>query len=150
MSAINYTLARDEIYAEAYNAVQNNASPFGYVPEIRYKDDRLNTTPDASKVWMRFSMDTVIETQSGLSNDVTGPGKRRFCVDGLFFIQIFAPMSQSDTREKVNSFAQAIKDALRKHKGDVILRNIRVNELPTENMQYRLNVVAQYEYDEIS
>lgn len=134
-----------EIFKVAWDA--NSAAIVGYVPEIRWQGVEEPNSPDYSKFWCRVSQQTVIEQQSGFRNGECKP----YTTEGLVFIQIFCPKSDSESMTKGRKLAIVGRDAFRGNStsGKVWFKNARVNELPAEIQWIRLNVVAEYEYDEI-
>jgi len=79
----------------------------GYIPEVRFSGVDLPNVPDASKVWVRLSTQTVESPQSSLR----GPDSKRFRTTGLITIQLFIPqsMSQADqVGKKLSDFGVKI------------------------------------------
>jgi hypothetical protein len=145
---LTYIEARDEIFAQLNNIKASLATLLGYEPIIVYQGVDKETTPDVNKLWLRASIQTVLEGQATLSgNDLT----RRYTTDGLLFVQIFIPKSQSQSY----AFGLGVADlVLKAYRGKstpncIWFRNVRRQELPQETAWNRINVVAEYEYDEI-
>lgn len=145
---IGYEEAIDEMF-DAFNVawLANSAAVAGYVPEVRWPGVEEPEKPDASVYWARVSQQTVDEGQSTLRN---GDAGQRYTTDGLIFVQVFAPKSDSEAMTILRRLAIIGRNAFRGHttSGKVWFRNARINELPPEDKYYRLNVVAEYEYDE--
>jgi len=146
----DYISAVDQMFA-LFNAAFSASAPaiVGYMPDVRWQGIDEGTTPDASKFWCRVSQQTVIEEQSTIADE---NGKRRYTADGLLFVQLFCPISDVEAMEKGRKLAVIARNAFRGKatSGKVWFRNVRINELPKEESAYRFNVVAEYEYDEIS
>lgn len=148
-----YNQARDQIFAlfkAAWDA--QTTALAGYVPEVRYQGLEVGEKPDGSKHWCRISTQSVTEEQATLSTCVEEPGKSRYESSGLVFVQIFSPKSEATGYEVGQQLAQVARNAFRGKKttpGEVWFRNVRINNISPENLLYRFNVVAEYEYDEI-
>ncbi len=147
---ISYEAAIDEMF-DAFNVawLANSSAVASYVPEVRWPGVEEPEIPEASKFWARVSQQTVDEGQSTLRN---GDAGQRYTTDGLIFVQIFCPKSDSESMTKGRKLAIIARNAFRGHStsGNVWFRNARINELSPEEKFYRFNVVAEYEYDENS
>lgn len=146
----NYVDAIDQMFSlfnSAWNA--ETMAIVGYVPDVRWPGVEEPGTPDASKYWARVSQQTVIEEQSTISDD---NGKRRYTASGLIFVQLFCPKSEAAAMENGRKLAIIARNSFRGKttSGKVWFRNARINELAPEESAYRFNVVAEYEYDEVS
>jgi hypothetical protein len=97
----------------------------------------------ADEYWARVALQTV-------NQGSIGPGSRRHCAVGLVFVQMFFPLSKPDAWPKGKQIATRVKNALsvRSSAGTVWFRNPRINELAPDGDHHRLNVVAEFEYDE--
>lgn len=142
--------ATDEIcgaFWQAWNAAEVS-SLVGYVPDVRWPFVEEPEKPEASKYWARVSIQTVFEEQTALAGS---DSKRRYTASGLVFVQLFCPKSRSDAGEIGRKLAEIARNSFRGKStpGNVWFRNARINELSPENLFYRLNVVAEFEYDEI-
>lgn len=107
--------------------------------------------PDGTKYWIRVSHQPVLSPQTAMSG--CAPGQRRFTTSGLTFLQLFAPTADKQYGRTALLLATIARDALRSARLDtVVFRNARINPLtaPIQNDQYRLNVVAEHEYDELA
>lgn len=150
---IEYNQAVDQInskFWEVWNSSQTS-SIVGYVPETRWWGIEEPTLPDGSKFWCRVSVQSANETQACFSSYDDTPNKKRYNCSGLVFVQIFCPKSNAKAAELGRSLAQIAKKAFRgKSTADgVWFRNVRINELAPENLFYRFNIIAEFEYDEI-
>ena len=145
---ITYEEAIDEIFG-IFNAawLAESAAVAGYIPEVRWPGVEEPEKPDLAKFWARVSQQTVIEGQSSLRN---GDAGQRYTTDGLVFVQIFCPKSDSLGMTNGRKLAIIARNGFRGNatSGQVWFRNARINELPPEENWYRFNVVAEYEYDE--
>jgi len=148
----NYEGARDEIYALLNTAwLAGAAAIVGYVPEIRWQGVTKETKIDESKFWARASMQSVDAEQASLSNCAGAIGQKHYTDFGLIFVQLFAPMAAQQATVKLGRLAMLARNVYRGVSTDnkVWFRNARINTLPDELQFHRLNVVAEYEYDEL-
>lgn len=141
--------AADEIngaFWQVWNAAEVSAL-VGYVPDVRWPMVEEPAEPDSSKYWARVSIQTVFEEQTALAGSDT---KRRYTASGLVFVQIFCPKSISNSGEIGRKLAEIARKGYRGKStpNKVWFRNVRINELSPENLFNRLNVVAEFEYDE--
>ena len=149
-----YSNAIDEINAafwQDWNSAKSS-SVVGYVPDIRWQNVEEASTPDGSKFWGRVSTQTVFEEQTTLSTCEGAPGQKRYTSSGLVFVQIFCPKSNAQANEFGKKLSEVARSSFRGKStpGNVWFRNVRINELPPEDLFYRFNVVAEFEYDELA
>lgn len=141
--------ARDEIFAffKQYWDAETTAIA-GYIPNIEWQGVQPRNIPDTARHWCRISIQAVSEGQAAFSNDL---GNQKFTAFGLVFAQIFSPRSESNGFEIGIALGEVGKKAFRGKKtvGGIWFRNVRLVELEPEDSFYRLNVVAEYEYDEL-
>lgn len=148
--------AIDTMNQQFYNWIRNGEAfaLLGYVPVIYWGNERANK-PDATKYFARVSHQTVLERQATLSVCEGIAGQKRYRTSGLTFVQIFAPTSDKEVQDKARKLATICRNAFRgalAHSGNdaVWFYNARINDnLAPENDLYRLNVVAEHEYDEL-
>lgn len=148
---VDFVTARTTI-CDAFAAHwQLNASGIvGYTPEVRMPRVANNNPIDPSVHWGRFSLQTV--TSNLAAHGSIKGGKKKYEESGLVFLQLFGPVSRITAAEEQDQFAQIARDAFRgvSLPGKVWFRNARINDLPDEDSMLRLNVVAEYEYNEIA
>lgn len=145
----NYETAIDEVFGlfkTAWDA--GSGAIVGYVPTILWPGLDKGV-PDASEFYVRISTQQVGSNQSTLSENVVSQGSKRFESFGLIFVQIFAPKREHilPLANKLANFTQKI---FRDKTENVILKNAKINELPIENGLIRINVITEFEFDEIS
>lgn len=144
--------ARDEMYARVRDTVKRTViTGLKYTPEIRYQYSGQDGIP-GDKLWLRASVHTIDSPQTTLSSNVGKPGQRRYTSFGFLVVQFFMPRSDAATPEYAGLIADAIQAEFRTKQSPlaVVYRNIRVNELAPEDQYYRLNVVADFEYDVVN
>lgn len=149
---VTYTEAIDDIDAIFWNQWKTlSAGVVGYVPNVQWHNVEQQAKIDGSKFWCRVSTQNVNEEQASLSTCVGAPIQKRYTAYGLVFIQLFCPKSNSKSAELGRELAQIARNAFRGRStpGRVWFRNARINELVEEDLFYRYNVVAEYEYDDL-
>lgn len=144
----NYSNARDEMFAQLTGVLPALTTLLGYAPNIVYQGVETAAKMPTDKLWMRISQQTVLESQAALAgNDL----KRRYNSSGLIFVQVFIPKTEVQNYAFGLAAANVIKLAYRgKQTSNCIwFNNVRIQELPAETAWFRINVVAEYQYDEI-
>lgn len=147
---VDFVDARSEICAGFDAFWQTNASGIvGYVPQIRFPRIVYVDPIDPSVHWGQMSIQSVAASQRAFC--AYGSGKK-YQEDGLVFVQLFAPRSEVEAAEEQDRFAQIARAAFRGKSlpGKIWFRNARINDLDPEDEMLRLNVVAEYEYNEIT
>lgn len=96
--------------------------------------------------WARVTVRHATGRQASLSNEA---GKRTFRREGTVFVQIFTPfgdgLSLSDSLANIAARAFEGKET----PFHVWFRNVRLNEIGRDGHWYNVNVLADYEYDEL-
>lgn len=149
---IEFDEVADEINALFLEAwTQGSPAIVGSVPEIRWQGVQERDIPEPSKFWCRVSRQTVTEEQATLSTCEGRPGQKKYTASGLVFVQIFCPKSNQQAFELGQKLAKVARNAFRGKStpGGIWFRNVRINELSPEELYERLNVVAEFEYDEL-
>jgi len=145
---LDYVTARNQIFGQLNSAKPGIQTLLGYEPTYVYQGVDKEPTPAVDKLWMRLSQQTVLEEQATLAgNDL----KRRYTTRGLLFVQVFIPRA----RPQDYAFGVAVADlVLKAYRGKqtvdcMTFTNVRRQELPPETAWNRINVVAEYDYQEI-
>jgi hypothetical protein len=144
---MTYEEAIDDIFKTFKTAWDtSSASIVGYIPEVRWPGVEEPEVPDRSKYWVRISQQTIADEQKSFRNGTC----RSFETAGLVFVQLFLPRSDSKSMQLGKKLANLSRNAFRKRSvnGGVWFRNSRIVEIPPEDAFFRLNVVAEYEYNE--
>ena len=137
------TQARDEVltkFKEAWEADATSAD----VP-ILY-NDVAQDVPDSGS-WARVTVRHLDGYQATLAGAV---GVRRFRHEGVVTVQIFTPFS--DGLVESDALAEIAKNAFEGEvttPGRVIFRRVRLNEVGQTGQWFQVNVLANFEYDEI-
>jgi hypothetical protein len=113
----------------------------GYTAEY---EDVAGDPPDTTSVWARPVVRHVTARESSLTG---GLGTKRFTAKGFVWVQIFAPMGDGSTAGYVAS--QAVVDAYRDADTPVLFRNVRLSEAGKEGSFTKIDVRADFEYDEV-
>lgn len=144
----NYFAGRNDIFEQFSKILPDTIAIIGEELKVVYQgieeDDKIPT----NKFWCRISQQTVLERQSALAgNDL----KRRYTSDGLIFVQIFCASDKPENYNKGAQLAALVKTAFRGKQSEncIWFNNVRIQELPKENAWFRLNVLSEYQYDEI-
>lgn len=150
-----YPVAIDDIFRivhTAWNAGGTGAAAvLGEAAELRFADVEKQGKIPTDKYWGRVMTSHVSDAQASLSNGVVAPNNRRWRGEGIVAVQLFAPKSKPSSKDKLRLLAQSVKLGLRAKvtPNGVEFNNVRVNDVDSEELFYRLNVVAEYAYDEI-
>lgn len=145
---LDYITARNQLFGQLESAKPNIATLLAYTPIYIYQGVDKEPSPPTDKLWMRLSQQTVLEEQATLAgNDL----KRRYTTRGLLFVQVFVPRSKPQDYAFGLAVADLVLKAYRgKSTADCMdFYNVRRQELPPETAWNRINVVAEYRYDEI-
>lgn len=126
-------------WAANAGAIVGNA----YVPELRFGQVQVDNIPQ--KNFGRMTMEVVTDGQSSFRQT---DGKR-FRADGLIYIQIFGAKTDTQGAERARQLAYMSQRRLRKALDCISTRNVRINAAPDEQKFWRLNVIAEFSYDEI-
>lgn len=149
MPFANSSDAKDALYKHFLDRWNDGriAALFDYELQILWPNIEPDEKPDSSKTWLRVSTQTVLRQQTTLGP----PGQRRFTVDGLIFVQFFFPKSKADSATLINNVADITVNIFDQPSECNLIQfyRARSRELPEERDTYRLNVVAEYEYDEL-
>lgn len=138
---MNAQEAIDEI-----NKVFNDAwLAAGYTAASIAWDDLPATVPASEAVWARVSIQHATGSQSSLAGE---QGVRRWDNRGIVIVQVFAPVG--DAKKKVRQAAQVVVDAYREAKNlSVWFRNTRMNEIGAGGAFNQINVITEFQYDDL-
>lgn len=128
----------------------DTAAIVGYVPDVRWNKNQKPAIPANDKFWLRFSILAATESQSTLSNCEGAPGKKAYTALGLVYMQLFCPKSDLSADDKGRKLSIVARNAFRGKRtpGAVWFRNVRIIDANDEELFYRFNIVAEYEYDD--
>lgn len=72
---------------------------------------------------------------------------RKFQRDGVILVQVFAPVGQG--KLQAMEVAQLVSNAYEDEKGDVLYRNVTVQEIGAEGSFWQALVRIEFEYDDV-
>jgi len=120
----------------------------GYAPVVRWQGV-VEAVPNPLQAWVRVTIAPVMTQQVALAD---ANGKRRDETSGIVTVQVFTPMSQQDgwlLAKRLGVLAR--KPFLRRSlSGKIWFRRARIIPLNPDGEFHRLNVIAEYEYDELN
>lgn len=100
--------------------------------------------PTGDVLWARVTVQHATGAQSSLASDV---GTRRFTARGFVWVQVFAPTGDGSTGAR--AAAQAIVNAYRTARLAVLFRDVGLVEMGSDGAYSRVDVKANFEYDDI-
>lgn len=102
--------------------------------------------PTAQTSWLRLVMKTINGGQVTLAGDV---GTRRFNREGFIMVQIFTPSGQGQkTGLKLTKLVMSAFEG-KATAGGVWFRRVRFNEIGIDGSWYQINVLTDFNYDEV-
>ncbi|HCH8285047.1 TPA: hypothetical protein NNQ18_004706 [Salmonella enterica] len=143
----NYIAARDSMFA----LIKATADLFDVKPRIEYPLQVSKDKPNPSNVWLRASTQIVDEGVSAISTCSNEIGKKLYTSYGLVIVEFYIPKTEPQGH-KALMWATQLRNAFRNASSadGVIYRKARVNDgIPNEDSFFRLNVIANFEFDEI-
>lgn len=147
-----YPQAIDDMFKTFNDAWQAGAAAVvGSIPTVYWHGVESSVNPPTNVYWVRVSTQTVLERQTTFKSGIAPSENRRYTAQGLLFIQLFCPMSDSQSMDRGRRLAVLARDAFRGAEtvNGVWFRNARINELPPEENSYRFNVVVEYVFDDL-
>ena len=148
---VDFPTAREKMCEHFETHWQANAAGLiEYTPEIRFPRVVYKDAINPALHWGRMSLQTVMSNQAAFCGYENG--KKKYEESGIVIIQLFAPKDRVEAAEEQDKFAQIARAAFRGRNapGKVWFRRARINDIPDEKEMLRLNVVAEYEYNEIA
>lgn len=134
--------ARKDIYDQFTTVWTPTGHPVHF-PGVADKD-----FPPATQIpWARLTLIHATGTQSALANH---EGVRRFTHTGTMTVQIFTPLGRGGSVGY--PLAQIVVEAFQGSAtiNAVWFRNVRVNEIGVSRGWYQINVLADFEYDQLT
>lgn len=133
-------------YAEAVDAicgVLKAAWPAQY--PVKYDDVSVGAVPTADTPWARL---TIAHSEGGQASLGNAEGKRRFRRRGTITINVFGLPGRGLSYH--GTLATLVRDAYEGTAvGGLWFKNVRINEIGPDGHWYLVNVLADFEYDEI-
>lgn len=145
MPISSFTDARNAVMDKFTTAWNAQSDP----PEIIYEDskrDNADTKPDGDTPWVRIQMRHLTGDQRTLGQ----VGARRFERRGLITVSIYTPaglgLTTADTLSKVALDAFEGQETA---PDTVLFRNVRMNEVGVVDAHFLVNVLAEFDYQEV-
>lgn len=136
--------AIDEMLA-IFKAVWDTTS---YANRVKYDNVSHSTLPNPTEQtpWVRVSVRHGSSEQATLSGPV---GTRRFRREGILTAQLFIPIGVGLSAGV--DYAKIIQDAFEgvTSVGGVIFRGVRTNEIGESGDFFQINILTDFEYDEV-
>ena len=147
-----YIEATDQMLTVLQNVWTNEVTPLTtYTPALYWPGQKPGTTVDGSKFWGRVSLQDVLSTQATLSSEVKVSGSKRFTTVGVLVFQLWCPHSVPNSYATGRQIVEKVRNTYRgaTTTTGIWYTNVRIRELPAEDVFHRFNVVAQYRYDDL-
>jgi hypothetical protein len=143
--SLTYSQATDELFGMVKAVFDNSNSLIGYIPDLRWPGIPRGDKPDDTKYWARPSAQWVTDQQSALAND---NGTKIYEAVGLLYVQLFAPLGQANSPEKLRALGEMLQAKFRSQSdsSEIWFRNQRIIELPEDSKNYKANFVTQFTY----
>lgn len=133
---MNYQEAIDSINA-VFHAAWNPAYPVKW-------EDLPGDVPVTETPWAKV---LVQHTSGQLSSLGGGKVLRKWRRDGVIVVQVFAPAGQGKTLAV--SLGQVVVDAYQNANTEIHYRNVQLVESGTDGAFYRVDIYANFEYDDV-
>jgi hypothetical protein len=135
-----YDFGRDRVAAAS--------AALGLEVELRYGGDTSGANKDPvpnDKYWARISRRIVDERQEGLRN---GALQRRFVTDGLVFIELYCPVTDSKAQDNMDKLCEVLRNDFRTFQGEECeFTTAAINDtIPPEPAWLRGNVTSTFQY----
>lgn len=136
---LTYQQAKDEMFAIFKTAWDTTGYP------VHYQDVKTERA-DTEEPWSAIFIQHTAGAQTTLSGAV---GTRTFSRVGILTVQIFTPVGNG--LQDSYDLAKVVSDAFEgtSSPGGVWFRNVRLNEVGRDGEFFQLNVIVEFNYDEI-
>jgi len=144
---VTYSDAHDELLGILNGAWQQLAAIVGYIPVIQWPGAAVAAQPPLDQIWARASYQIVTDSQASFSNQNS---ERKYRAKGLFYVQVFCPRTEADKQLGIQ-LSQFVREFYRKESpsGELWFTNARIIELAATDQNYPINIVVNYEYENI-
>lgn len=134
-----YAQARDDILTMVKTVWDTTGLTMVY-------DDVAGEPPAGATSWARS---TIRHNEGRQTTLADAEGKKRFERTGLLIVQIFTPSGEG--LSSADDLAKVISDAFEGQTSPrgVWFKNVRVNEVGPSGNWYQVNVVVEFQYDEV-
>lgn len=149
MSLPTFDSARDEIlglFKTQWDA-ETPAVNGGNVPRVEWPGVDSGSPPPAGAAWARI----VVRHATSRQTTFGETGNRRFTRPGLVTVQVFAPTADGIGLSLAEKLAIIARDAFegRGTASGIWFRNVRITEIGPDGTWYQMNVLAEFQYDEL-
>jgi hypothetical protein len=137
------TQARDEMLA-TFRTAWTAGPPSSTLP-VLYPD--VSQEVPSSGAWARVMVKHSYGEQATLSGET---GQRRFRHTGIITVQIFTPTGDGQVlNDQLIAIAKGAFEGVTTSPGRIMFRNVRINEVGQDGQWFQVNVLADFEYDEV-
>lgn len=149
MSLPTFDSARDEIlglfhtYWTAQTPALNDSAPV----RVEWPGVDSQTPPEASKPWARIVVRHTTSKQATFGT----VGHRRFLRPGLVTVQVFTPLTNGGGLLLAEKLGIIARDAFEGRSTDsgIWFRNARLQEVGPDTEWFQMNLVVEFEYEEV-
>lgn len=149
MSLLTFDSARDEILGLFKTDWDANtpAANGGQVPTVRWPGVDAGSPPPSDGPWARIVVRHATSRQSTFGET----GNRRFTRPGLVTVQVFTPLTAGGGLSLAEKLAIIARNAFegRGTASGIWFRNVRIQEIGEDGTWYQMNVLAEFQYDEL-
>lgn len=153
----DYAAGRNELFSQFATILPSATAIVGEPLRVVYQGvtgtvqngTLISDKEPTDKFFVRVSIQTANRGQANLTgNDL----KRRYNSGGLIFAQIYAPSDKMENYEIASRLASLIITAFdgKQTENCIWFRNTRIRELPKDLAWWRMDVLSEYDYDEIA
>jgi len=124
----------------------------GYMPTIYWPFQTEPTSAPIDKAWLRVSRRSLPKQLDGFGEGNANKAAR-YSTIGLMYIQLFYPQSDKNAAKNLPKLAEFLQACfIGKHDPTNLLwcRDVTIKELDSEKTWFRVNVVVEFIYQDIS
>lgn len=145
-----FETARDEILGAFKTRWDLDAAAHngGVTPPVHYEGVEPLGLPPHGTPWAKVTIRHTLGSQASLSSDT---GLRRFEKIGIVTCQIFTPLETGSGLVQAERLAQVAKKAFegKSTSSAVWFRSVRINEAGVDGPWFQMNVISEFQYDEL-
>lgn len=143
--------ARDEMFAllrVAWGAGAAAVVGGAYIPVMIWQGQEPSKAPDQGKAYGRATVLHASGSQRSLADET---GAKRWDRRGVVMVQCFGPLSGGKGLTIADGLANIALNAYegKSSPGGAWFRNCRLNEVGASDGLFQINVVAEFQYDEV-
>jgi hypothetical protein len=139
--------ARDNMFQLVIDAIPAINALLAYDVDVRWQNVHNSNKLPVDKLWLRVLKQELNEERKYVS---TADNKNRvYTHNGILSVEIFGPIGLQTSWDLMQSCGQLVRNKFRVSSNSGIkFTNVRIVEVPNDNIWYKLNVIIDYEYDE--